>query len=101
MIKFIIKWFEKALKIKKEDFLLRTEFNISHKERTETIKNYWSKMIGIPLEQFEKPFYHRSTWLRDYSNRGDYYGVLRVRVRKSSELLNKTRGWINGLSHSI
>lgn len=101
MIKFIIKWFEKALKIKREDFILRTEFNETHKDRTEEIKSFWTKLTKIPLNQFEKPFYHRSTWLRDYSNRGDYYGVLRVRVRKSSELLNKTRGWINGLTQAI
>lgn len=101
MIKFIIKWFEKALKIKRIDFILRTEFNETHRDRTEEIKSFWVKLTGIPIGQFEKPFYHKSTWLRDYSNRGDYYGILRVRVRKSSELLNKTKGWINGLSRSI
>lgn len=100
MIKFMIKWFKKALKVQSEDFILRTEFNISHKDRTEEIKSYWSKITRIPLNQFEKPFYHRSTWLREYSNRDTYMGVLRIRVRRSSELLNKMRGWINGLSVS-
>lgn len=101
MIKFIIKWFEKALKINREDFILRTEFNETHKDRTEEIKHFWSKLTGISLNQFEKPFYHHSVWLRDYPNRKDYFGVLRVRVRKSSELLNKTRGWIDGISRAI
>lgn len=101
MIKFILKWFKKALKIRREDFILRTEFNEIHKDRTEEIKYFWSRLTGIHLSQFEKPFYHRSVWLRDYPNREDYFGILRVRVRKSSELLNKTRGWINGLSQSV
>ena len=101
MIRFIIKWFEKALEIKKEDFILRTEFNQSHKDRTEEIKKYWSKMIRVPLEQFEKPYYHRSAWLREYPNRNDYFGVLRIRVRRSGELLHKTRGWISGLTQSV
>lgn len=98
MIKFMMKWFKKSLKIKPEDFLLRTEFNESHKNRTEEIKNFWSGITKIPIKQFEKPFYHRSTWLRDYSNKDKYFGVLRIRIRKSSELLNKTRGWIRGLT---
>lgn len=98
MIKFIIEWFERALKIKREDFILRTEFNETHKDRTEEIKHFWSKTTKVSLAQFEKPFYHRSSWLRDYPDRSDYHGVLRVRVRRSSQLLNKTRGWINGLS---
>lgn len=101
MIKFMLKWFQKSLKINRKDFILRTEFNISHKDRTGEIKDYWSKITGIPLEQFEKPFYQRSNWLREYSNRDKYFGILRIRVRRSSELLNKTRGWIDGLSRAI
>ncbi len=100
MIKFIIKWFEKSLKVKKEDFILRTEFNETHKDRTEEIKSFWSKTTGIPLDKFEKPFYQKSAWLRNYTNHKEYFGVLRIRVRKSSELLNKMRGWINGLSNA-
>lgn len=101
MIKFMLKWFQKALKVRKEDFILRTEFNITHKDRTEEIKAFWSKLIKIPLDQFEKPFYHHSIWLRDYPERDNYFGILRVRVRRSSELLNKMHGWINGLSKAI
>ena len=101
MIKFMIKWFKRALKIKKEEFILRAEFNESHKSRTEEIESYWSRLTGIPLTQFNKPFYQHSAWLRDYSNRGSYFGVLRIRVRKSGELLNKMRGWINGLSNAV
>ncbi len=101
MIKFMLFWFQKALKISKQNFLLRTEFNESHKDRTEEIKNFWSKLTQVPLTQFEKPFYHRSAWLKAYPNREDYFGVLRIRVRRSSELLNKMRGWISGLSKSV
>ncbi len=101
MIKFMLSWFQKALKISKQNFLLRTEFNESHKDRTEEIKSFWSKLTQVPLTQFEKPFYHHSTWLRDYPNREDYFGVLRIRVRKSSELLYKTRGWIKGLGDAV
>lgn len=100
MIKFMITWFVKALKVKKEDFILRTEFNESHKDREEEIKYFWSKSTSILLNQFEKPFYHHSAWLRDYPDRDNYFGVLRIRIRKSSELLNKMRGWISGLSHA-
>lgn len=101
MVKFMLKWFKKALKIKKEDFILRTEFNIAHKDREVEIKTFWAKLTGISLNQFEKPFYHRSVWLRDYPNREDYFGILRIRVRKSSELLNKMKGWISGLSEAV
>lgn len=101
MIKFMIKWLKKALKIESKDLILRTEFNKTHKNREDIIRNFWSKTTGIPLDQFEKSFYHRSNWLRTYANPDKYYGILRIRVRRSSELLNKTRGWISGLSNAL
>ena len=100
MIKFIINWFEKALKVKREDFVLRAEFNSSHGDRTQEIQDYWSNLTGISSSQFNKPFYHHSIWLREYADRNKYFGVLRIRVRKSSELLTKMQGWIKGLSNS-
>ena len=101
MIKFMIKWFKNALKINSADFIFRIEFNESHKDREEGIRDFWSKITKMPLSQFEKPFYKHSVWLREYPNRDTYFGVLRIRIRRSSELLNKTRGWINGLGHSV
>lgn len=98
MIKFMMKWFKEALKIKSEDFIFRTEFNQSHKDREEKIKFFWSRLVRMPLDQFEKSYYHKSVWLRAYPNRDDYFGILRIRIRKSSVLLNKTKGWINGLA---
>lgn len=100
MIKFMLKWFKKSLKVKNEDFTLRAEFNTSHRDRELAIRRYWATLTGITLEQFNKSLYHRSIWLRNYPNRENYFGVLRIRVKKSSELLNKMRGWINGLSHA-
>lgn len=100
MINFIIHWFKRCLKINPADLILRAEFNESHKDRKEIIENFWSKITKIPLNQFEKPYYQHSNWLRVYPGRDSYYGVLRIRVRRSSELLNKTRGWIEGLSRS-
>jgi len=98
MIKFMINWFKKILKVSNSDFILRTEFNNAHKSRQEEIESYWSKTTKIPLSQFNSPYLQQSKHLRDYSKRGKYYGVLRIRVRKSSELLVKIRAWIEMLS---
>lgn len=101
MIKFMIKWFNKALKIKLKDFTLRTELNETHKNREDIIRDFWSKITGIPFNQFEKSYYHHSNWLKTYANPDKYYGVLRIRIRRSNELLNKARGWISGLSKAF
>lgn len=98
MVKFILNWFKKSLNIPNEYFVLRAEFNISHKDRKEEIELYWSKLTGIPKAQFIKPYFQRTQSIKDYSYRDKYYGLLRIRVRKSSVLLVKLRGWIEGLA---
>ncbi|KKS64433.1 hypothetical protein A3A14_02065 [Candidatus Daviesbacteria bacterium RIFCSPLOWO2_01_FULL_43_38] len=101
MVKFILEWFKKSLGVEKENFTLRAEFNIKHKNRGEEIQNYWSSFTGIPRSQFTQPYLQKAIWNRDYANKEVYYGVLRIRVRKSSELLIKIRGWMEGLATAI
>lgn len=101
MVRFILEWFEKSLEVQKENFTLRAEFNIKHQNRGEEIQNYWSKLLDIPRSQFTKPYLQKAKWNRDYANKEVYYGVLRVRVRKSSELLVKIRGWMEGMAVAI
>lgn len=100
MVKFILNWFINCLGIAKEEITLRAEFNQDHSSREEEIVRYWSKLTGIPRIQFNNPYLQKSKWQRDYSHRGTYYGQLRIRVRKSSQLLVKIRGWIEGLNHA-
>lgn len=97
IIRMIMKWFKEISKVKEQDFTLRVEFNITHKARKEEIEDYWSKITNIPKSQFNKPYFQKAKQLRDYSNRGEYYGLLRIRVRRSAKLLVKIKGWIEGL----
>lgn len=101
MITFMIAWFKKILNVPIEDFTLRAEFNIEHLARKDEIELYWSNLTKIPLSQFNKPYLQKSKVLRDYSKKGTYYGVLRIRIRKSLAQLVQIRGWIDGMSASI
>lgn len=101
MIKFMMFWFRNILKISDSNFTLRAEFNIIHSKRQQEIENYWSELTGIPLVQFNKPYFQKSVLLRNYPNKDIYHGVLRIRIRKSSHLLARFRGWIEGLSNTI
>jgi len=51
-------------------------------------------------EYFQKPFYQKVKWQKKYDHPENYHGVLRIRVRKSTDFLRKIRGYINGLSLS-
>lgn len=97
MINFFIRWLKECFNYSNEDLKLAITANISHKYRIRDIQNYWSKQTGIAVEDFNKPFFQNAKWIMKYDKPEDYYGVLRIRVKKSIDMLRKMHGWIDGL----
>lgn len=100
MMKLYVKWLKECFGYKIDDLLFRVTFNIDHKYREEDIINFWAKQFDMNPDKFQKPFYQRAKWKKQYDNPGDYFGVLRIRVRRSSDLLRKIKGLIEGLKSS-
>lgn len=99
--KFFIFWLNKSFGIVTKDLLLRVTANISYKSKIKELEKYWSKELKIPVNQFSKPFFQKTTWKKDYENKDNYHGVLRIRVRRSIDLLRKIFGYIEGISLSV
>lgn len=97
IIKFIIGWFERFFDAKRSDFILRISVNKEHRDRIKKIEKYWSQMTGIPLSQFTKPSFIKASRKKVYFSRENYYGTLRIVLRKSCLKHRKLMGWIEGL----
>jgi len=100
MIKLFLRWLFDCCGYKPQDLILRVTANISHKYRIQEIQNYWVKVTKIPSENFRKPFYQRVKWKKVYKNPDKYFGVLRIRVRRSTDFLRKIHGWIEGIKRN-
>ena len=99
--KFFIYWLNKSFNITSKDLLLRVTANISYKNKVNKLTRYWSKELKIPIGQFSKPFFQNTVWKKEYKNKNDYHGVLRIRVRRSINLLRKYFGYIEGINLNI
>jgi len=98
IINFYLKWLRECFGYKTEDLIVRISLNISHKSRVDEVTQYWSKVTGIDKKYFQKPFYQRVEWKKVYETPNTYYGVLRIKVRRSTDFLRKLTGYIEGLS---
>jgi hypothetical protein len=99
MIKFYLSWLRKSLKITDDlfDFEIYIHENIRHKERK--VIDYWSKVTGFSEDRFKKIYYKTDKKRKYRKNQGkNYYGLLRIYVRKSTDLNRKIAGWIIGIS---
>ena len=97
MIKFFLKWLKDCFGYLEGDLIFRVTVNKSHENRIKEIENYWSSMVNVSVSSFQKPFYQNVVWKKVYENPNEYFGVLRIKVRKSTDFLRKIHGWIEGL----
>lgn len=90
-------WFRKCLKISEDRF--RASIHYHEGQDPKKIEEFWSKVTGIPLENFQKPFCkppgtgHRKHYLQ--------WGVLRVYVQRGSNNLQQVLAWKDGLINTI
>ncbi len=99
--KFFIFWLNKSFGITSKDLILRITANISYKNKINELSKYWSRELKIQENQFSKPFFQNTKWKKEYENKENYHGVLRIRVRRSIDLLRKIFGYIEGINLSI
>lgn len=100
MAKFYVTWLKKCLGVESERLSFRVTANILYSNKIKEMEKYWSDSLGVNLDQFVKPFYQKSKQNRVYANSDKYFGVLRIRVRKSINILRKMRGWMAGLARA-
>lgn len=101
MIKLFIKWLTNCLNIPKKELTFCVTVNAAHAKRIEEVENHWAKTLKVSREQFTKPFFQQVKWKKQYEKPSEYYGVLRVRVVKSLDLLREINGYIDGLKKNI
>lgn len=94
---FMKKWFMNICGISTDRFVIQVRINEAHKDRIEVAEKYWSKTIGVPLNQFTKTILIKSKSRKIYPKDNVYYGTIRLKVRQGTQLRRKINGWVEGL----
>ncbi len=97
MIKLMIKWLQEVCDIKQEIIHTRICINHIHSRRIKEIQNFWITITGLSHHQFSNPTFIKVTNKKVYNNTSNYFGTLRIKVRKSTNLQRKILGWIQGI----
>ncbi len=87
----------KELDVKKQDLFCTIQINEIHRPRIEQVLKFWQKLLDLPGTQFGKPSFVKSEVKKVYQNYDNYFGICRLRVRKSSTLKYRIVGLIEGL----
>ncbi|MBI5754048.1 helix-turn-helix domain-containing protein [Candidatus Peregrinibacteria bacterium] len=97
MIFFMKKFLNNIFHINDKDIACTIQINKIHKRRIKKVLNFWSDLLQLPISQFNKPSYIKIKPKKIYENHESYFGILRLRVRKSANLKYKILGLIEAL----
>ncbi|MCB9812157.1 helix-turn-helix domain-containing protein [Candidatus Nomurabacteria bacterium] len=86
-------WFERCLHVSEEQFTPYVYVSETHAKRERDIILFWSKELNIPSGRF-KFIMLKGRPKKRYENHDSYYGVLSLRVCKSTDLKYKIQGLI-------
>lgn len=100
MVQFLISWLRQCFNIQLYEITCCIGINEIHRDREQLVKEYWSKISGIPLVQFRKTSFKKAQSKKVYENFHDHYGTFVVRVLQPSRFYVKILGLIDGLSEA-
>jgi len=92
-ISFMANWFRKICKVPEEKFRCYLYIHDNLDERR--AKEYWSDLIGVPLEKFKKSYIVKNNTKRLRKVK-HIYGVLRLTI-SDANLSRRISGWIIAL----
>lgn len=101
MIKFLMRWLKDCFGVTMGELRCRVGINFIHNKRDQIVKNYWSEVTSIPLEQFRNTSFKKVKNKKVYENFNEHYGTLTVEVAKSWNLYYKIIGLITGLQEAV
>ena len=92
MILLLMRWFREICKVPEYKFRLKVQAYDKIKVKKHEL--FWSRLTGIPLRQFIKPYIKQSKYSKLRRGNTLPHGTLHVRIADIN-LLTKILGWIN------
>lgn len=98
MIKLFLKWLKEICHVDFQEITLEIYLHDNNKHRVSEVKKFWEDVTEI-TDPLSYKLYFKSDKIRTKrKNIGEsYYGILCVRVKRSSTLLRKITGWTSGI----
>ena len=101
ILRVMIRWFTECLSVRISDFRPYVYISIMHKKREQIIMRHWEEVLGLPAQQFKSPIYLTQKPKQKYENHDSYFGVVALRVSRSTNLKYRILALLSVLSDRL
>lgn len=96
-ILFMVKWFEKVFNVKAKQ--LTAWLNFYSQQNEFELKQFWSELTGIPIDNFGKGYIKPAN--KGYKKNNLYFGTIKIYVPKGTDMRYKVFGWVSAVLAEI
>ena len=96
-ILFMVKWLDAVFKVSSKD--LKAKLNIYPQQNEKELKQFWSQLTGIPIENFNKSFIKPLS--KNYKKNNLYYGTIKIAVPKGTNMRHQVFGWVKAILKNV
>lgn len=96
-----VKQFLIELGVKHEDLCCTVQINEVHKPRIKQVLKFWQKLLELSDDQIGNPSFVRTKVQKVYDNYDTYFGICRLKVRRSTYLKYQVLGLIKAMKADI
>ena len=103
MIKLFLTWLLEVVCISRDRIFFEIYIHENHKYRIENVISYWLEQTSLPISSFTAVRYKKNNikTLRKKIDDKSYFGLVKITVRQSSELVRMITGWTNGIIEKV
>lgn len=94
---FMVRWFERIFGISSRN--LKARLNIYPQQNNLEMKQFWSQLLDIPLENFGRSFIKPIS--KGFKKNNLYYGTIKIYVPKGVDMRHRVFGWIKAVLKDI
>lgn len=98
---FMYNWFHIIMGVKKQDFIPRIFINEIHRPRIEKVLQFWLGLLDLPREQLRNTVFIKTKQKKVYENYDSYYGIVSLRIRRSTHLRYRIIGLIDAMKNNV
>lgn len=99
MVNLFLKWLHEIIGRPWSDIHYVIYIHENSENRLSEVRKYWSKHTGRPINEFKSVFLKKHKIKTNRLNVGkDYFGLLRIKVRRSSDINRKVMGWVERIN---
>ncbi len=98
MVRFFKDWLLKSVGVMKSNLKFEIYLHDSQKYRLHEVKEYWARVLGESVVNLSTVYFKKNIIKRDRKNtENGYHGLVRIRVRASTNLNRTITGWVDGI----